>query len=169
MSENIKKNQLNEKQKTAIEGILSCRMSMKEVAESVGVTPETVSRWKAQPDFQIELQARRSEIWQDIHDRAKDACALALEVLISCLRSPDERLKQSTAIVFFKMNRFQVDSPDLPELPGNIQAGIDALDKLQREAQEYNERCLANVNNMSPEDKEHYFDLLQELHRMEDP
>ena len=68
---------LNKKQRLAIELLTSGRgMTLKEVAEEVGVNPKTLWTWRNAPEFvmfQEEIKRINEERWQAAVDAARDA------------------------------------------------------------------------------------------------
>jgi DNA-binding CsgD family transcriptional regulator len=67
----------------------------KEVAETLGIGRNTISKWYKNAFFIAELNARREELWKGAKLRLKSLVHEAVDVLSNGLRSPDEK----TAII----------------------------------------------------------------------
>jgi hypothetical protein len=85
------KRTLTAKQMNAI-GLLVQGQTDREVGEQVGVTRETVTRWRNDnPYFAAELNAQRSALWQGSHHRLRGLVNKAVDVLEQALESGDRR------------------------------------------------------------------------------
>jgi Homeodomain-like domain len=69
---------------------LACGKTLTEAARSVGVTAKTIGRWLHDPVFVAELNARRSELWSGMTDKARRALSMALDVYLARLTNGDD-------------------------------------------------------------------------------
>lgn len=93
------KDTLSDKQMLAV-GLLVQGLSDGDVAEKVGVTRETVNRWRNGDDgFLVALNAERARVWQDAHDRLRALVGDAVTVLEGSVRSADADHKVAIAIL----------------------------------------------------------------------
>ena len=89
--------ELNSKQIKAIP-LLVTGMSDNEVAEQVGVSRQTVNKWKNQDDdFIYELNKQRSEIWNQFGDLYRSLIPKAIKTLEECLDSEDPKMRLGAA------------------------------------------------------------------------
>lgn len=79
---------LSTKQERAALLLVSGRTT-KQVAEEVGVRPETLTRWKGQPEFVALLNQLRAEALQAAVDKLRLAAADAAQGLIELSRADD--------------------------------------------------------------------------------
>ncbi len=101
---------LNAKQDQVITMILAGR-SQKEAAAEVGVTPETVSRWKHEAEFTAEMNRQRKETWGAQRQRLQALVDDALQVYTDVLRAADDpKLRLRAA-------RDVLDAVGLDEIP----------------------------------------------------
>ncbi len=91
---------LNDKQMLAV-GLLVQGLNDGEVAERIGVSRETVNRWRNDGDdaFKVALNAARAEVWQDAYDRLRALVSDAVTVLEGSVRSADADHKVAIAIL----------------------------------------------------------------------
>lgn len=68
--------------------LLASGRTGRQVADTVGVTPETVSRWRKQPSFEAELNRIRQELIQVGVEKLRQAVGQAVDGLIE-LTGPD--------------------------------------------------------------------------------
>jgi hypothetical protein len=62
----------------------------REVAEAIGVTRETVTRWRNEnPYFIVELNRKRQELWSAAHDKLRGLVGKAVEALEKALDDGD--------------------------------------------------------------------------------
>jgi Helix-turn-helix of insertion element transposase len=62
----------------------------REVAEAIGVTRETVTRWRNEnPYFIAELNQKREELWRAAHDKLRGLVGKAIETLEKALDTGD--------------------------------------------------------------------------------
>jgi len=74
----------------------------KEVAESIGVGRNTISKWYKNAFFIAELNARREELWKDAKLRLKSLAHEAADVLSNGLHSSDEKVAIASAVHILK-------------------------------------------------------------------
>jgi len=74
----------------------------KEVAETIGVGRNTISKWYKNVFFIAELNARREELWKDAKLRLKSLVHEAVDVLSNGLHSSDEKVAITSAVHILK-------------------------------------------------------------------
>jgi len=74
----------------------------KEVAETIGVGRNTISKWYKNAFFIAELNARREELWKDAKLRLKSLAHEAVDVLSNGLHSSDEKVAITSAVHILK-------------------------------------------------------------------
>ena len=74
----------------------------KEVAETIGVGRNTISKWYKNAFFTAELNARREELWKDSKNRLKALVHEAVNVLSNGLQSSDEKVAVTSAVHILK-------------------------------------------------------------------
>lgn len=74
----------------------------KEVAETIGVGRNTISKWYKNAFFTAELNARREELWKDSKNRLKSLVHEAVNVLSSGLQSSDDKVAVTSAVHILK-------------------------------------------------------------------
>jgi len=74
----------------------------KEVAETIGVGRNTVSKWYKNAFFIAELNARREGLWRESKDRLKALVYDAVNVLSNGLNSSDEKIAVTSAVHILK-------------------------------------------------------------------
>ncbi len=93
---------LTEKHYLAIT-LLATGLTSKETAEQVGVTPEAVSRWKADFKFKAELNMMLKTAQIEAQDKLRHLSSLALstieEIMLDCEAPHKERLTASLKIL----------------------------------------------------------------------
>jgi hypothetical protein len=73
------------------------------VAESVGVTRQTVNKWKNHDlEFKDFLDYERVQLWQSYQDRSRALFPKALKILEDSLESENERIRVTVALAIFK-------------------------------------------------------------------
>ena len=87
-----------------------------ETAEAVGVTRETVNRWRNQhPFFKAELNRKRKEIWQTAHERLRSLAISAVEILEKALYQ--ENFKVAIEVLKILSIHSEVKPPSDPTDP----------------------------------------------------
>jgi DNA-binding CsgD family transcriptional regulator len=74
----------------------------KEVAETIDVGRNTISKWYKNAFFIAELNARREELWKDAKLRLKSLAHEAVDVLSNGLHSSDEKVAITSAVHILK-------------------------------------------------------------------
>lgn len=74
----------------------------KEVAETLGIGRNTISKWYKNAFFIAELNTRREEIWKEEKLRLKSLVHDAVDVLSNGLRSSDEKTAITSAVHILK-------------------------------------------------------------------
>ena len=74
----------------------------KEVAETIGVGRNTISKWYKNAFFIAELNARREELWKEAKLRLKSLAYEAADVLSNGLHSSDEKVAITSAVHILK-------------------------------------------------------------------
>ena len=74
----------------------------KEVAETIGVGRNTISKWYKNAFFIAELNARREELWKDAKLRLKSLAHDAVDVLSNGLHSSEEKVAITSAVHILK-------------------------------------------------------------------
>ena len=74
----------------------------KEVAETIGVGRNTISKWYKNAFFIAELNARREELWVESKLRLKGVVHDAVDVLTNGLRSSDQKIAITAAVHILK-------------------------------------------------------------------
>lgn len=74
----------------------------KEVAETIAVGRNTISKWYKNAFFIAELNARREELWKDAKLRLKSLAHEAVDVLSNGLHSSDEKVAITSAVHILK-------------------------------------------------------------------
>ena len=91
---------LTDKQRLAITLLVQGQTDV-EVGEAVGVTRETVNRWRnnGHDVFTVALNAARAEVWKDAHDRLRVLVSDAVTVLAGSVRSETPDVKVALAVL----------------------------------------------------------------------
>lgn len=83
--------------------LLSTGLNSKETAEEIGVTPEAISRWKADFDFQAELNLLLKTIQTEAQDKLRHLTSLALSTMEEIMLDTDlpakDRLSASMKVL----------------------------------------------------------------------
>lgn len=95
-----KQDALTDKQRLAIVHLVQ-GLNDAEVGEKVGVTRETVNRWRHNGDdaFLVALNAARAQVWQDALERLRALVGDAVTVLEGSVRSEEADVKVALAIL----------------------------------------------------------------------
>ncbi|SEN42866.1 helix-turn-helix domain-containing protein [Nitrosomonas marina] len=111
---------MNEKQRQAILLLASGKTGVK-VAESLQVTPKTVSTWRSQPEFKAELNKHLLDIQSAHSERLRSLCTTALQTIENCLNdesiSAKDKLRASFKVLHLaKVQPLEIGSIDAVEL-----------------------------------------------------
>ena len=88
---------LNSRQQKAIP-LLAAGLNDNDVAEEVGVTRQTVSKWKNQHQgFMLQLEHYRTQIWQIYIDKYRSLIPEAINVLQDLLHDENPRVRLDAA------------------------------------------------------------------------
>ncbi len=94
----------------------------KEVAETIGVGRNTISKWYKNAFFIAELNVKREELWTDSKLRLKSLAHEAVNVLTNGLHSSDEKIAITAAVhilkvtgLYDKEGKGSIDLPKTPE------------------------------------------------------
>lgn len=90
---------MNEKQQQAILLIAEGKM-YQEVAEAIGVTPKTISTWRADPDFKAALNQHLHNIQEAHSEILRNLQGLALKTIEDCMNDPELPVKDKLAAAF---------------------------------------------------------------------
>ena len=101
--DDIKKKELSISQQQAIHLLLT-GLNDKEVATELGVARQTVTNWRNHDStFMAGLNSERKAAWLANQERMRSLMARAIDVLVDCLDSENERVRQSTAVQILKV------------------------------------------------------------------
>lgn len=92
-----------------------------EVAEALGVTQETVSRWRSGPLFAAALNLAVRDAYTGTIGQVRGLVTDAVAALRESLYSEDERIRMAAALAVLRLH-LQLDSsaPTLPATPADI-------------------------------------------------
>jgi len=90
---------LTEKHHQAIV-LLVTGSSSKEAAETIGVAPETLSRWRQDVYFRAELNGILLETKESVRDRLRFLCGKSLDTIESVMDAPDVPAKDKLTAAF---------------------------------------------------------------------
>lgn len=92
-----------------------------EIAETLGVTQETISRWRNGPLFAAALNLAVRDAYAATIGEVRGLVKDAVAALKECMYSEDERLRLSAALAVLRLH-LQLDStaPSLPVTPADI-------------------------------------------------
>jgi hypothetical protein len=97
----MKTDDLTTQQRTAVD-LLSIGRTITDTAAELGVRRQSVSDWlNHNPMFQVELNARRQELWVSASDRLRTLTDRAIDVLAECLEGEGE-LRFRSAVQILK-------------------------------------------------------------------
>lgn len=88
---------LKENQFVAV-GLLAAGMPSNEVAKKVGVTPETISRWRRDWEFVAALNAVLADAHEDARLALRNQVARAVKTLSDCMNDPSAAIRLRAAI-----------------------------------------------------------------------
>jgi len=82
-------------------------MANKEVAEKIGVCPQTISSWMSIPEFEKAIHAHRRELMKDLRNELRGSLTEAVRYLNHVLKNgPDEKTR-------FQAAKFLIEKPNL--------------------------------------------------------
>lgn len=92
-----------------------------EIAKTIGVTQETVSRWRNNPMFAAALNLAVRDAYAATIGEVRGLVSDAISALKQCIYSEDERLRLSAALAVLRLH-LQLDgaAPTLPATPADI-------------------------------------------------
>ena len=92
-----------------------------EIAKTLGVTQETVSRWRNNPMFAAALNLAVRDAYAATIGEVRGLVSDAIAALKQCIYSEDERLRLSAALAVLRLH-LQLDgaAPNLPATPADI-------------------------------------------------
>lgn len=92
-----------------------------EVAQTVGVTQETVSRWKNDPRFMAALNVAIRDSYYAVAGAVRDAATKAVTVLRESMDCDDPRVRLSAALSVLRLHgAYSEDIDNLPVTPAEI-------------------------------------------------
>lgn len=83
--------------------LLAMGKACKDVAASLGVTPETISRWKREPHFLAGLNQLRHDLFDTARDQLLFAAPEAVTAVKQLLNSANQQMKLEAAKLILKM------------------------------------------------------------------
>ncbi len=99
--------ELTPQQEEAIEMIMQGKKTI-EIAEALGVSRYTISRWRnEEPEFMVELNSRRMQIWERQRERLTKMIEKALGIVSQSMESADEKTRLIAAIAILRMPAVQ--------------------------------------------------------------
>lgn len=101
---------LTDVQAAALAGMMAGR-KLVELAAELGITPETLSRWRAEPVFAAEHNRRRREVSELAGEQLRQLQGAALAVLGDQLQSADGRERVAAARAILSVAPVQIAEP----------------------------------------------------------
>jgi hypothetical protein len=120
MSEETGATVLSPQQWTAI-GLLVSGKRQAEVAQEIGVSQETLSRWRNSPIYMAALNQAIRDCYAGTVGMVRNVVGDAVDALKGCLQSEDDRVRLSAALALIKLH-LQLDATalQLPTTPAQI-------------------------------------------------
>ncbi len=105
---------------TAI-GLLVSGKRQTDIATEIGVSQETLSRWRNSPVYMAALNQAIRDCYAGTIGLVRDAVADAVMAIRGCLQSEDDRVRLAAALALVKMH-VTLDAPalELPTTPAQI-------------------------------------------------
>ena len=98
---------LTPQQEEAIEMIMEGKKTT-EIAEKLGVSRQTIARWrKEEPEFIAELQSRRAQIWDGQREQLTKMIEKALGIVTESMGSADEKTRLIAAMAILRLPAVQ--------------------------------------------------------------
>lgn len=126
---------LTDQQLITLDGLLA-GLKQVDLAETLGVTPETISRWKRDPVFQAEHNRRRREVSSLASERLRGLQLDALDVLGGMLEAGTTKDRYNAAMALLNLGKVQVD------VPGSDDPDQLALEQEEREREKLFQRAV---------------------------
>lgn len=127
---------LTDQQLLVLDGMLAGQKQV-DLAETVGVTPETISRWKRDPVFQAEHNRRRREVSSLASERLRRLQLDALDVLADMLTARTQKDRYNAAMALLNLGKVQV------EVPGTDDPDQIRLEQAERDQDRLFRRAIA--------------------------
>lgn len=109
-----------------------------DVAQELGVTEETVSRWKTLPTFTAALNMGVRDAYEGTLGKVRTVAQDALDVLQDLLKSQDERVRLSAALSMLRLHvQLSVNVHALPVAPADIARRLLEDEKHARFAEDF--------------------------------
>ena len=109
-----------------------------DVAQELGVTEETVSRWKALPTFTAALNMGVRDAYEGTLGKVRTVAQDALDVLQELLKSKDERVRLSAALSMLRLHvQLSANVYALPVAPADIARRLLEDEKHARFAEDF--------------------------------
>jgi|GEM_PF-1360290 len=102
--------------------LLSTGLSAVSVAREIGVTPETISRWKISPDFQASINAHQAERIAVTREQIRESSKKAVETINNLMASPSETIRLKAAVSMLRFGNF--------DQPQRLFAGVGPTEPL---------------------------------------
>lgn len=102
-------------------GLLVAGKKQRDVAQAVGVTEFTVSRWRALPAFAAAVNAGVQDAYRATVGDVRSVSEDAVNVLRETLKSEDEKLRLTAALAVLRLRvTLDADVAQLPATPADI-------------------------------------------------
>jgi len=101
--------------------LLVSGMRQVDVANELDMAQETLSRWRSQPMFAAALNATIKDCWRTTVDEVRQVASEAVDVLRSCLKSGDDKVRLRAALAVLDLHqRLHADIDELPVTPADV-------------------------------------------------
>ena len=150
MTKTDKSRQLNSKQKNAIDLIIAGKNDS-EVADSVGVTRQTINEWRNHNSvFVAKLNSRRQALWGNQVDRLRSLIENAIDILVEEIQCDDIKLRHSAAVTVLRVVGLYNEKLN-PE--GNIDPAAVEMEWENQSRRRFMETLFLNYQISNEEDK----------------